>query len=116
MAGASGVAPMPVGQVVCEGMFQPPPRLLVFKGNTLGVQGTALVQIVRRSDGAFVLRLSQVRLWNPQRVRLRVLLWLRDPLGGRRKLKNKWLDTYGDPVWMSSCGEGVWRVSRASQV
>jgi hypothetical protein len=95
-----------VGHVVAEGRFRPP-RVL-FGNNGLNVSGSAVVQIVRRSDGAFVLRLSQVAIVNPLRVRLQLLLWLKDPGGGTRTLKNKWLDTFGDLLWMNAAGEGGW--------
>ena len=93
------------GRVVLEGRFRRA-GIIRRKDSGFRVTGSALVQVVQRSDGTHVLRLSQVTVSNPMGVRLRVYLYLKDPMGGTRSIKNKWLDSFGDKLWMESLANG----------
>ncbi len=95
----------PLGRVVLEGRFRKH-GLIRRPGSGFKVSGSATVQVVQRSDGSFVLRLSQYAVSNPEGVRLRLYLHLRDPMGGNRSIKHKWMETFADPLWLDACGSG----------
>ncbi len=94
--------------MVKEGTFRRAHLLhLVKRQKQLSVGGTALVQLVQRSDGGFCLRFSRFAIVNPKGVRLRVALYSRDAHNKRRRVKDRLLDVFSDKVWLDAGPEGA---------